>query len=309
MAIGKLVEVGGVDTPTNTRTRKADRGFSPPALGLRPSKLRVAEGVLAHIKASGRDFKQERVYASQLKNCIRQQAMGIMGFPKHETGENYPQWAAVADLGTWLHDKVEGWLKAIGGTVTAEFDVVDAEFGVRSPDDTLGGRVDAHLADVVVKVEGDRGRKRKWAGREDYQASIEVQGEQYILDAKTVGEKDYKEGAWGRKVQGYIGQISVYGHLTGAKKGIILLVNRNTGEMMDLEFDIDPDYAEAMLQRAAYIVQTANARELPAAEEWTPSGPSFFCRNCCPFFRICAEQQETGAIQRRLRRGDNPADL
>jgi hypothetical protein len=267
--------------------------------GFRRSSLNVAERLYELLRAKRREFVPQRVYASQIKECSRKTVMALMGFKKGPVGENNPEWIAVADLGTWLHNQVEDWLREIGG-------LVKAEFNARSEDGTLSGRVDALLADTVTPAPDPRIK----AGEDFYCAQIEVAGQQYILDLKTVKEKDFKAGLKGRKIAGYVAQISVYGRMLGVDKGIILLLNRNTGEMVDWEFDIDPEEADGLLLRAKTMYGQAKQRQLPEAEEWgkTRSG-SYFCRNLCPFYRQCAEQQASGNIQRALDAGAEPEAL
>lgn len=313
----------GINTepPKRSRIKREDRNFSPPDLGwtpkggefrpieMRPAALAVAEGIYKLLRSKRRDFRAERVYASGIKNCVRQQMMGIAGFRKDPVGENNPEWLVSADLGEWLHNKVEGWLKEIGGSV-------HSEFNVRSGDDTLGGRVDHTLADQIVEVKdiptekrGTRTVQKALRSPEDYQALVEVAGELYVLDAKTVGAKDFREGAWGRKVPGYVAQITTYGTILGITKGIVLMVCRDNGEMMDMEFDIDPEYGKYLLRRAKGVVDWSAMRRLPPAEEWTDKGASFVCNNFCPFYTRCAVQQRTGKVQELLDAGFTPFQI
>lgn len=270
------------EAPT-TRTKKADRPFSPPNLNLRPSSLDVAGRLMRHIAVRD-DREQTRVYASGIKNCARQSAMAIMGFVRGPVGEENPEWSVAADLGTWLHQKVEGWLRSIGGLIRAEF---------RVGNDDVSGRVDA----LIGPYEG-------------YGASIEVAGQTYILDAKTINARDFAEGTYGRKVPGYIAQVSVYGRLLGVTRGVILLVDRGSGKMTDFEFDIDPEYADQLLARAATIRRLAEARQLPPAEEWGDSGHgSYTCKNFCAFYRQCTAEQLSSMVQVQLDRGADPSAL
>lgn len=288
--------------PVRTSTAApTDQRPTLPETDFRPSALNVSARLYDYLKRRRREFRPERVYASQIKECGRKLAMAIMGFEKGPTGEGHPEWIVSADLGSWLHDRVEGWLREIGG-------LVKAEFNVKSEDGALSGRVDALLADTVREVVAGEKVKAERGG--SYEALIEVEGEQYILDAKTISEKDYKAGVKSLKIPGYVAQISVYGRLLGVKKGIILLVNRNTGEFTDLEFDIDFDYADRLLVRAGKVMQAVETRTLPAAEEWGDTAlGSYYCRNLCPFYRQCAAQQRDGSIQNALDAGAAPEAL
>lgn len=180
--------------------------------------------------------QQKTVYASGVTDCARQIALSVIGLKKEPTGEDYPQWSVVAEFGTAIHELVERWLREIGVLVRAEFRVTD-------PNNVLSGRVDALIR--AAGLEPDPIDEET----PDIEALVDVAGEEYILDVKTVGDKDFKEGAWGRKFKKYVAQISVYGKILGVKKGLVLLVNRGTGELQDIEFDIDFDYADQLLAR------------------------------------------------------------
>lgn len=270
----------------------------PEGLEFRPARLEIARRVTEYVKNHRKEYKQKRIYASQIKECGRKAVFGVLGFEKGPTGEGHPEWSVSAELGTWLHERVEGWLRAIGG-------LVRAEFNVESEDGALGGKVDALLEDTVSYE-----TELPAATPESYDAVIEVAGEQFVLDAKTVGSKDFKAGAKGRKMPGYVAQISVYGRLLGVTKGVVLLVSRDTGEMADYEFDIDFGYADALLARASDLMQAVQERRLPAADEWGSSATgSYFCQNLCPFYRQCAAQQRDGSVQRALDAGAAPEEL
>lgn len=278
-----------------------DKRPAAPDVVFRPSTLNIAARLYAYLKERRQEYRPERVYASQIKDCARKLAMGIMGFERGPIGDAHPEWIVSADLGSWLHERVESWLRDIGC-------LVKAEFNVKSEDGSLSGRVDALLADTVTPI-GD-GQDIPTACADGYEALIEVAGEQYILDAKTISDKDFKVGVNSFKISGYVAQISVYGRLLGVKKGIILLVNRNTGELNDLEFDIDFDYADRLLERAADVMQAVKERKLPPAEEWGfATEGSYYCRNMCPFYRQCAAQQKDGSIQQALDDGVAPEML
>jgi hypothetical protein len=307
---------GGISETTTKRVRKADRGFSPDGLGLRPCSVRIAEQLNLHFQRvrEGDDvayadrwyeflrreqrerllqagkmaewYKSKRgtpmkprVQASKLKECGRQQWFKMSGFPKTEqVGKDSPHWCISALVGEELHFMVETALKFLGLARRAEFRVYSA-------DNTLGGIVD-----------------------------VELEGHPVILDIKSVGPDDFKEGAWGSKVPGYMAQISVYGRLTDNTRGIILLADRGSGKFLDLEFDIDPGYADELLGRATELVRKVNDREMPAPEGFQNGRPVFTCHKFCPFFRLCLLNEETreaegGVVERWLAQGATPEEI
>lgn len=294
--------------------QKAEKPFSPPELALRPGSFGIADRLYRHVKDSRKSWQPKNVYASGLKNCARQQAMGIMGFRPAESDKQQenPQWNVVADFGSALHDLLEKWLKELGIAVKSEYRVkyeVDGKV-------VLSGRVDSRVrvdnTELVLSTDNDD---------TVYEAKIERNGREAILDVKTVGEKDYKQGAWGPKMAGYVAQLSVYGYLEGLETAIILLVNRNSGELAEYEFAVDREYAEKMLRRAKGVVDWAAMRRLPPAEEWTGKEGSFACQSFCAFYRQCKMEQDTqgqhqddagrevGIVQTLLYSGSDPKTI
>jgi hypothetical protein len=290
---------------------KAEKPFSPPELGLRPGSFGIADRLYRHVKEKRNSWQPKNVYASGLKNCARSQMLGIAGFTPAESDKQQenPQWNVVADFGSALHELVEKWLKELGISVKSEYRVKYAVEGKS----VVTGRVDHRVR--VDHIELDQPEDSVLT------AKITRQSREAILDVKTVGSKDFKQGAHSPKMPGYVAQLSVYCHLEGVKTAIILLVNRDSGELMELEFDYDPEYAEKMLRRAKGIVDWATANRLPPAEEWAGSDGSFGCKAFCPFYRQCKREQDTlgqytddqgreiGEVQMLLYSGADPKTL
>lgn len=270
--------------PTKATKTKEDKPFSPPGLNLRPGTFNVRQRIFDFVRKeqATRRRPQTRVHASSIKECARKQAFAIMGFTPTETQmqKDNPHWYASADFGTEMHNRVEEYLAGAGL-------LVKAEYRVESADGAVSGRVDALIEDSL------------WAGVVEEGKTAR----QAILDVKTVKHEDFKKGAYADKVKGYVAQLSVYCRLENVPTAIILMVSRNTGEMLELEFDVDTEYADSLLERASWIAQSAEKRELPPAEEWG----SFYCTAFCPFYRLCKREEDTrtesgGDVSRFLRK-------
>ena len=151
----------------------------------------------------------------------------------------------VADFGTAIHDLLEKWLKELGIAVKSEYRVKYETDGQV----VLSGRVDHRVK--VEDITLDQPEESVLT------AKIARQSREAILDVKTVGSKDFKQGAHGPKMPGYVAQLSVYCHLEGVKTAIILLVNRDSGELAEYEFDYNPEFAEKMLRRAKGVTDWA----------------------------------------------------
>ena len=310
----------GGEPPKKARVFKKDRTFAPEELGLRPSRYRLAERLYDHFarcrqdqdyadryeryvhaetvirikKASEfadyRDKGKEnyvpkvRVRASEIKSCARQTTFRLMGFTPAEVGKDAPWWNLAALSGTELHEQIEIALSFLKVSKRAEFNLT-------TDDGTFSGRVD-HELDGAAFVE-----------------ELEENAVDAILDVKTVNEKAFKDGCWGDKVPGYLAQVSPYCLLTGNTIGVILLVDRGSGKLMDFEWTVDQAYAERMLLRANKIVAKVKARKLPKPEAFENGKPVFTCYNFCPFFRQCATQEEDGSVQYKLDQGVDPKEL
>jgi len=293
---------------TTRRTRQKDKPFAPPGSGIRESdhvrskleahlyRLREDEAYRRQFSSYRRDalrkkFAQAekleewldqqnepapmRVRASNLKDCARWQAMSLMGFTPDPIGEDSPHWALAAEIGDRIHEDIEialTWLQLSE----------KAEFRVKSENNDFTGRVDHKLA-----------------------------GKSAILDVKSVKPEDFRKGAWADKVDSYVAQVSAYCRLTGCKTGVILMVDRGSGKLLEFEWDVDPVYADLMLKRATKIVEYAKARRLPKAEERELHGgrETFICLRFCPFQRLCYEQERFGSVQAALDAGADPKDL
>jgi CRISPR/Cas system-associated exonuclease Cas4 (RecB family) len=157
-------------------------------------------------------------------------------------------------LGDAIHAHLEALLKeAYPGRVETEVRVMSA---------AVSGRIDALLLD-------------------DNDALT-------VVDIKTVSAREW---ATRSKVEEYIDQISVYAALVEAQTGVVLLVNRDTGEMEELRFEIDRARAEALLYKALRLQSLALEGYIAEAVAWGTEE----CR-WCPFRRRCEPLDKTGVL-------------
>jgi len=157
-------------------------------------------------------------------------------------------------LGDAIHAHLEALLKeAYPGRVETEVRVMSA---------AVSGRIDALLLD-------------------DNDALT-------VVDIKTVSAREW---ATRSKVEEYIDQISVYAALVEAQTGVVLLVNRDTGEMEELRFEIDRARAEALLYKALRLQSLALEGYIAEAVAWGTEE----CR-WCPFRKRCEPLDKTGVL-------------
>jgi len=109
-----------------------------------------------------------------------------------------------------------------------------------------------------------------------------------VIDIKTVSAREW---ATRSKIEEYVDQISVYAALTDAQTGVVLLVNRDTGEMEELRFEIDRARAEALLYKALRLQSLALEGYIAEAVAWGTEE----CR-WCPFRKRCESLDKTGVL-------------
>ena len=112
--------------------------------------------------------------------------------------------------------------------------------------------------------------------------------EEYPFDVKSMSpfvfvkineESDLERFSWTKK---YKAQLMVYMHAIGSKKGVLILVNKSTGEEKVMWIDYDGDYVQALFAKADEVNKHVAAGTLPERIG--------FCDECseyCPFLTIC----------------------
>jgi len=164
---------------------------------------------------------------------------------------------------------------------------------VDNPSALMGDAIHAHLEALLaeafpgrieteVRVVGDA-----VSGRIDA-LLFEDDGTLTVIDIKTVGAREWAARS---KIEEYVDQISVYAALVGAATGVILLVNRDTGEMNELRFEIDYARAEALLDKARLLQELAREGRIAEATAWGTDE----CR-WCSYRRRCETLDKTSVL-------------
>ena len=162
-----------------------------------------------------------------------------------------------------------------------------------SPSALMGDAIHSYLESLLseaypgrveteVRVVGDA-----VSGRIDVLLT-EDDGTPTVIDIKTVGAREWAARS---KVEEYVDQISVYAALVGAATGVILLVNRDTGEMEELRFEIDYARAEALFAKARRLQELARNGFVAEATAWGTDA----CR-WCPYRRRCEALDNTDVL-------------
>lgn len=282
MAIKKgQLNIKQTEIAPKKRTLKADRGFAPEGMEVYEEKTGLVADILAAARAKNdeKERKQSRVYASGIKNCARQTVFSIWNMQKSRSDlvENHPEWHITAERGEMDHQLIiEDYLRRTGC-------LVDAEFRVELADGAMSGRVDA---------------------------LIERDGVRYVLDLKTVGRDDYDDGPWGKKFEGYMQQLSVYGYQLGVQWGIILMEDREKSRLKAYTFPIKAERAIELNNRAKQLMQWAEDKVVPPAETRNdPDKSKRFVCNFCAFMPQCEGEEQFGLVSGAIKRGENLTKL
>jgi len=162
-----------------------------------------------------------------------------------------------------------------------------------SPSALLGDAIHAHLEALLMeafpgRVETEvRVMSGAVSGRIDA-LLIEDDNTLTVIDIKTVSAKEWASRS---KLEEYVDQIGVYAALTDAQTGVVLLVNRDTGEMEEMRFEIDRARAEALLYKALRLQSLALEGHIAEAVAWG----SEECR-WCPFRKRCEPLDKTSVL-------------
>jgi hypothetical protein len=108
-----------------------------------------------------------------------------------------------------------------------------------------------------------------------------IDNEPYIIELKSHKDWNYGNKCYlNEPKEEHIGQIQMYMHFTGIKKGIILYENKNTSELKEFEVLYDPEYTIKVLDELFLIwEQYQNKIEPNRNPEYQLSKyPCFYCK-------------------------------
>jgi len=163
-----------------------------------------------------------------------------------------------------------------------------------NPSALIGDAIHAHLEELLMeafpgRVETEvRVVSGAISGRIDA-LLLEEDDTLTVIDIKTVSAREWSTRS---KIEEYIDQISVYAVLVEAQKGVVLLVNRDTGEMEELRFAVDRARAEALLYKALRLQSLAFDGRIAEATAWGTEE----CR-WCPFRKRCEPLDKTSVLE------------
>lgn len=132
-----------------------------------------------------------------------------------------------------------------------------------------------------------RSRKRMLLGHGD--GILEIDGERYLLEFKTVNSRGFTM-VRDKPHEGYIKQVTAYMRVLKLKKCILVYVNKDNGMMKEFLVLYDRNfYLKQVKTRIRRYFRYVDANEVPKREG--PQANLFPC-NFCEFSRVCWDTYE-----------------
>lgn len=175
---------------------------------------------------------------------------------------------AIFDMGNKVEDLVIGWLKEAGLRVYEQ----------QQP-----------FEDKKVKLSGSIDLKVSLDGEEPLPCEIKSINPFDFITIKTLEDMTRSSKTW---LQKYPAQMQLYLFLTGKEKGILLLVNKSSAEIREIEVTLDYDYVDMLLKKAERINSHCENGTLPERIEYSENG----CGRCS-FRHICLPDTSGAALE------------
>ena len=214
-------------------------------------------------------------HASSIGDCGRKQWYGLRGFPQ-DPAVDHGHWRRDANAGNAIHDQYQSMLIRAG--VVLSTDDALAAAGWKREDYTV--ELPKYALELPLPPNPYR-----IGGRID--AIVRVEGTNWIMDIKTVKEKDFAAMTPGNyKFKKYMAQLNVYMFFTGIRNALIWLICRNDSKMREFQVYYDEEWCENQIQRIARLKEMVDSSELPPAE------PDFFGCSFCSFSTFCVGNEK-----------------
>lgn len=190
------------------------------------------------------NVKNTKVRGSELSECPRKIYYRLTGAPAEQITR--PEWAFVARIGEHIHTELQAAL-VFNDLVPPQ----NCEYKIET--DELSGRIDVLWPPNIV------------------------------VDIKTVSQDVFSgERKRSQKLAGYEAQLAVYSYMVGGTNTIIILVNRNSGELLEYARRFEKREQLFWVNKAKEIFE-ANA---PPDRQFNPD-THYFCQKLCPYRSIC----------------------
>jgi hypothetical protein len=195
----------------------------------------------AEIEARRRESKEFKFYPSSIGKCPREIVYAMLGYPRPEIPSRVLR---IFDNGDSMHERYQNWFAEMGILISPELPIKDDELGI-------SGRTDAliRLNDELILVELKSSNANQF-------------------------ERMQKAGA---PREEFSQQLQLYLHLTGIKKGIILIENKNDQSILEFEEEYDNTMANELVRKIRSCIHHAKEGTLP---DRPFNKSSFECRYC-----------------------------
>lgn len=187
--------------------------------------------------------KGTRVRGSELSECPRKIYYRLTGAPSEPITR--PDWAFVARIGDYIHAELQAAL-VFNNLVPPQ----NCEYKVEN--DIVAGRIDILWPPDIV------------------------------ADIKTVNQDAFAGRKRDQKLASYEAQLAVYTRLIGGSLAVIILVNRNTGELCEFKRQFEEKEQIFWLNKAEEIFSA----KTPPQRQFNPE-THYFCQKLCPYREIC----------------------
>jgi hypothetical protein len=196
---------------------------------------------------------RNKLHPSTIGMCDRRIVFDMLMVPKEHVDD---QLMRIFDNGHSMHHRYEKMFEEMGILVQAE---------------------------MKIETENISGHTDAWIKIRSFMNPF---GEDYLVELKSAYSKSFE---WMVKNNApkkeHRAQLTFYMHLTGIKKGIIFVENKDTQEIWEYVLEYDQAYAEQLMAKAHRMIELAKERRLPAI----PKGftPSFYKCVECPYNFYC----------------------
>lgn len=210
---------------------------------------------------------RNKLHPSTIGMCQRKIAFEMMMVPYKIEEERVQR---IFENGHSLHHRYETMFEEMGILVQAE---------MRIEKENISGHTDAW-----IKI----------------RSFTNPEGEDILVELKSASSRSFdwiKENNTPKKE--HKAQLMFYMHLTGIKKGIIFVENKDNQDVWEHELEYDESFANQLFDKANYIIKKAKERMLPEIPDKYHTPSSYQCKYC-PFNFYCHNSSYTKDGEKRF---------
>jgi CRISPR/Cas system-associated exonuclease Cas4 (RecB family) len=191
---------------------------------------------------------RNKLHPSTIGMCQRKIAFEMIMVPYKIEGERVQR---IFENGHSLHHRYESMFEEMGILVQSEMKIEK---------ENISGHTDAW-----IKI----------------RSFTNPEGEDILVELKSASSRSFdwmKENNTPKKE--HKAQLMFYMHLTGIKKGIIFVENKDNQDVWEHELDYDEEFANKLFEKANYIIEKSIKRVLPEIPDKYHTPSSYQCKYC-----------------------------